>query len=269
MNRITGLAGLAALLATFVSSAHAANIFIQPRSQGGSYLYIVGDIVAGDEQRFAAFNPPPPVYVRPISLGGNPYVGMAIADMVWQRQYSTLSINKDVPYGGCASACTTIWLAGYHVIAEGNALLRFHSCFNAVTNQDDLQCDVDVAKGLMKYGYTQFQALHLADASPHEKPIAGTAAWAASMGFPIQYIAAFPGAEGNCTARWCIALPHQPTYPVRPTYPAYPVPPRPFVRPMYPYRPFVARPFVRPVYPFAQPFIARPFARSMPFVRRR
>jgi hypothetical protein len=43
------------------NAARAANVFWTPRQWGGSYLYITGKIVPGDEQTFASLNPRTPL----------------------------------------------------------------------------------------------------------------------------------------------------------------------------------------------------------------
>jgi len=69
LKRLAAVAAL--LLAVSVSSsAHAANIWTMPRRLGGSYIFIKGEIATGDDQTFAALNPPPPVFVRPSGPGG-------------------------------------------------------------------------------------------------------------------------------------------------------------------------------------------------------
>lgn len=184
-------------------------IYAQPRTLGpGSNIFIKGMIVPGDERKFAALNPPPPVYVRPIGPGGSEQAAFAIADMIWQRGYSTAILRND---GGCASACTTIWLSGRHVIVELNSDIEFHSCWSGDptqgTDHDDLACDLDVAAHLMKYGYTQFQAYQLAYAAPHRTTRLATVDWALNLGFHWQTLRAFPGAVDYCTARICVAVP--------------------------------------------------------------
>lgn len=181
------------------------HIYTQPRATGGTYIFIKGQIVPGDEQEFASLQPPEPVYVRPSGPGGNAATGLAIADIIWQRGYNTLLQNFD---GECASACTWIWLSGHHAIVQNSAILLFHSCYDTVTNQDSMECDADVAAHLIKYGYTQSQSLFLADPSTHTKLTLGTKELAAILGFTWQTIPSLsPGWGDNCTMRFCIGFP--------------------------------------------------------------
>ena len=195
---------LAALAASWmVGSAQAADIWVENRQSGGSYIFISGQIVNGDEKRFAALHPASPVYVRPSGSGGATYVALEIADTIWDRGYNTLLQNVDGP---CASACAFIWLSGRHVIVQNSARLYFHSCFDTQTNRDSMECDADVATHLLRYGYTKSQAWALATATPHTTARLGTKGWAASLGFQWQTLWSLFGANG-CTVRFCLLVP--------------------------------------------------------------
>jgi hypothetical protein len=182
----------------------AASIYSQSRFWGGTYLFVVGDILPGDERRFASFNPVPPVFVRPISLGGSVAPALAIADLIHARGYNTLVENND---GGCASACTIIWLSGRHVIIENSGLVAFHSCFNTVTQQDDMKCNTEIASHLVRFGYTRYQAWALATATPHESFRLGTKQWAYALGFRWQTLNYAFGGANACTAKFCLLWP--------------------------------------------------------------
>ena len=180
------------------------HIYTEARPWGGSYIFIKGEIVPGDDQTFESLHPPEPVFVRPIGPGGDVGAALGIADTIAQRGYSTLSVNAD---GLCGSACATIWLSGYahHAIAQSSAVLGFHSC--SKDGQDDMQCDFMIAEHLVQYGFTKMQAWALVGAAPHQGVRWGDLAWAQSLGFRWQTIRAFRGAEDYCTARLCIAVP--------------------------------------------------------------
>jgi hypothetical protein len=199
------LALASVLIAGFLASCwptHAANIYTVPRMWGGSYVFIVGEIISGDEITFARLNPPKPVYVRPIGPGGYVPTALAIADAIAGRGYNTIVQNND---GGCASACTIIWLSGRQVIVQNSGILRFHS--RASNGEDDLDCNAMVAKHLQSYGYTAFQAWQLSNAAPHEITRLGTKAWAASLGFRWQVVFSFPGWANACDAKFCMGVP--------------------------------------------------------------
>jgi hypothetical protein len=175
------LAIVAALAMLVTSTAHAANIYTRARPWGGSYIFIVGEIHPGDEIAFAHLDPPPPVYVRPIGPGG--VVPTALAtDLIHERHYNTVVQNNDTDgsgFRGCLSACTAIWLSGWHVLVQNSAILGFHSCYNRDENghaKDNLGCDAEIADHLQKYGYTAYQAWVLANASPNEIMRLGTKA---------------------------------------------------------------------------------------------
>jgi hypothetical protein len=202
------IAVIAALaIGGMADTAHAANIFSTPRPVGGgSYLYITGEIVPGDEQTFASLDPPAPVYVRPSGPGGNVRTALAIADTLVARGYRTMNARAD---GSCASSCAVIWLSGYatHAIADNNSLLGFHSCFDSDTNLDDLACDAMIARHLVSYGFTPQQAHAIAYISPHEHITQGTLALASSLGLAWQTLPNVNGHGDLCQARLCVTAP--------------------------------------------------------------
>lgn len=214
------LAAVAASL-TLTPTAHAANIWAQPRPAGyGSYIFIFGQINYGDDQKFATLNPPSPNYVRPKGPDGNVDAAIKIADMIHDRGYSTLVANRDYDlngFHGSASACSIIWLSGSHVLVQNSAYRRFHSCAspeevyvdgNGGNYKDSLGCDAMIYDHLIKYGYTNRQAQFLANAGPHETSVLGTKWLAHQLGFRWQTIPSwYPGAEDQCQAKFCLAFP--------------------------------------------------------------
>lgn len=196
------VASVLALASTVAPPAHAADIFAVPRPAGGTFIAIKGEIVPGDAQKFDSLNPVKPVYVVPSGPGGNVLAALAISDMIWQRGYNTLIGNGYT----CASACAIIWASGYshHAIAHYSSILRFHSC--ASYGQDDIQCDIMIARHLMKYGFTRTQAF-VAVATPHQTTLLGTKELAALLGFRWQWLPFGFGVADRCMARLCIIVP--------------------------------------------------------------
>jgi hypothetical protein len=192
---------LIAAVLCVASQTNAADIYTQNRTWGGTYIFIVGKIFPGDEHKFAALHPTPPVFVRPIGSGGYTTPALDIADMIWARGYKTLVENRD---GGCASACVIIWLSGRQVFVQNSGILQFHSCWNSETQQDDMECNAEVAKHLMVYGYTKYQAWSLATATPHETFRLGTKQWARELGFTWQTLNYYFGGANACTVRFCL-----------------------------------------------------------------
>ena len=141
---------------------------------------------------------------------------LAIADLIHERHYNTVVQNNDTDgsgFRGCLSACTAIWLSGWHVMVQNSAILGFHSCYNRDEDghtKDNLSCDAEIADHLQKYGYTAHQAWALANASPNEIMRLGTKAWAASLGFVWQTLPSRPwygGAGDYCQAKFCLMWP--------------------------------------------------------------
>jgi hypothetical protein len=186
------------------------HIWAQPRPWGGgTYINITGQIMPGDEQRFAAVaaSAVPPVYVRPSGPGGNVSAALAIGDMIAARGYNTMIDNGYE----CASACATIWASGYanHAMARSSSLLLFHSCYNYGhdgSSYDDPACNSRIIDHLLKWGFTRQQA-NWAVATPHWTASLATQPIGASLGLRAQYLSWAPGIGDYCRARLCIMVP--------------------------------------------------------------
>jgi hypothetical protein len=182
----------------------AADIYSEPRPRGGSYLFIEGRILPGDEQKFAGWNLTPPVYVRPSGPGGNVMTAFDIADTIQKRGYNTLLQNVD---GVCASACVLIWLAGRHAIVQNNGILCFHRAYDPQTGKSDIEFDRYAAGKLMSYGLNRQQAWTLVTTEmPDHDCQVGTKWWAVQMGFTWQTLWSLFGASG-CSAKFCLLVP--------------------------------------------------------------
>jgi hypothetical protein len=198
--------------------AEAANIWPEQRrgGLGGTYVHIDGEIVQGDEEHFAAvaLGAPRPVYVIPTGPGGSVGPALAISDMIAQSGFSTMAKNGV----SCASSCAWIWASGYshHAIAESNAIIRFHSCYDTTNGRDDEECNDEVVRHLMQYGLTQRQA-SFAVLAPHETTFVGTRNVAAALGLNWQWLNSGLGSADTCQARLCIYAPNRTATP-RPQY---------------------------------------------------
>ena len=75
---------------------------------------------------------PPGTYVSLSRPGGNLDVALDIGNIIQERGFSTLQVGRNGP---CASACALLMFSGHHVVVESNALLCFHTPYNANTKE--------------------------------------------------------------------------------------------------------------------------------------
>jgi hypothetical protein len=201
---------VAVLLAS--SSAHAANIWSQPRygGLGGTVIFISGRILPGDAKIFDTVSRTAiaPVYVQPSGPDGSAMTSLAIGDMIAERGFNTVAGNGYE----CISGCALIWASGYanHALAHNSSMIRFHSCASYEVadkyGRDDMECNTIIMKFLLKWGYTVLQA-RWAVLAPHETTLLATKGLAASLGFRWQWLWYFPGVGDSCRARLCIIVP--------------------------------------------------------------
>jgi hypothetical protein len=124
------LLGLAALIALPVANASAATIEVDHRCKDNpdncAVISIDGDIVDGDAKRFERVvkdSKAKEILVLLNSPGGKLVDAMDIGISVHENGYVTAVADKDV----CASACTTIWLAGKERLAAERSHIGFHA----------------------------------------------------------------------------------------------------------------------------------------------
>lgn len=125
-------AALAALVITAVAPATAANITVKknPQQQGNYWVFIEGDIVIGDHDKFVAVTKNIPVGRAAVMLtsdGGALYDGLDIGVEIKNKRFNTRA------NGTCASVCGLIWLAGVTRFADVNARIGFHGAYNTET----------------------------------------------------------------------------------------------------------------------------------------
>lgn len=190
-----------ALLVLLVSPAQAADIYAF-NFLGTTVIRIVGTIQPGDEQKFARFNHPYAV-VRPSGPGGVIGPAVEIGKMIWKRGYTTLVNRQD---GGCASACTIIWLSGRKSAIQINSILEFHTAYDKNTMQPSEEANQYLMDHLMSVGLTRRQASALTHAAPPQGVRDATLWWARELGFEWQNYLSYFG-TASCSARWCVGRP--------------------------------------------------------------
>lgn len=122
------LTGLAALLGSLCApDANAAQIQVYPAAaEKPAMIYLSGDIVPGDETKFAAIAAANSNAVLVLnSPGGSLKPALEIGKVTRLRGYTTV-VYKD---GVCASACALIWTAGTHRIIAGTGHIGFHASY--------------------------------------------------------------------------------------------------------------------------------------------
>jgi hypothetical protein len=125
----------AAALALLTTSAHAAQIWVNPAKEHGHVIHIKGDIEHGDAKQFAnvvgnAGVRPNDATVYLDSPGGYVMEGIVMARAIKKYGWNTY-VGKDT---ACASMCAVIWLAGKTRFINEDGRVGFHSATNAKLN---------------------------------------------------------------------------------------------------------------------------------------
>ena len=188
------------MLLWLVSPAKAADIYSY-NNWGTTIIRIDGMIQPGDEKQFARLKYDNAV-VRLSGPGGAVGPAVEIGKMIWKRGYTTLVNRRD---GGCASACTIIWLSGRKSAVQINATLAFHSAYVGETGQVSEEANAYIMDHLMSVGLTQKQAWALTHAAPPQGERDATLWWARELAFTWQEY--FSINTALCSARWCVGRP--------------------------------------------------------------
>jgi hypothetical protein len=184
------------------SPAQAADIYAY-NYLGTTVIRIDGLIQPGDEQKFAKLNYAPPVTVRPSGPGGDVVTAIDIGKMIWKRGYTALVYRID---GGCASACTIIWLSGRKSAIQINSILEFHTAYDRQTGQAREEANQYIMDHFRSVGLTNRQAWALTHAAPPQRVRDATLWWARELGFEWQDYFSYFG-TASCSARWCVGRP--------------------------------------------------------------
>ena len=116
-----------ALTALFGNAAQAATITAETED-GTTTIYVMGEIVSGDEETFRRYaTQHPDANVGLWSPGGSLVTALEIGRMVHLNRYSTVVV-KDYE---CASACALIWIAGATRIIEEGGKVGFHAGYRS------------------------------------------------------------------------------------------------------------------------------------------
>ncbi len=126
-------------------------------------------------------------------------IAIRIGRMVRAKGFDT----RITIYGGCASACTLIWLSGRHAIVQRNSLLGFHAA--SLNGQYSPEGTAIVADYLREIGMTAGQIDYMTSAAPSDVQWA-TEGDALALGFRVQVVPSL-GGWNSCNWRFCLAIP--------------------------------------------------------------
>jgi YARHG domain len=120
-------------------------------TDGQTVVYVAGEIVEGDDVRFAAFlrAHPDTAAVGLNSPGGAVVPALAIGRLIRRHHLDTSTGYEQL----CASACALIWLAGENRIAWAKSSIGFHAASNIVTGREGLGSAL-VGKYLGELGFS-------------------------------------------------------------------------------------------------------------------
>jgi hypothetical protein len=126
------LAAVAAVIA--ITSADAATFTRKNAPDGGTYVFVSGELKKGDGEKFSAYVKDlfgTPVGIVLNSPGGMLGDGILIGAIVNDQKWNTSVPSENV----CASACTFIWLAGGRRFAGQSAHIGFHGVYDEKTKR--------------------------------------------------------------------------------------------------------------------------------------
>jgi hypothetical protein len=154
------------LLMLFDMRGHAATIKAAS-DNGNALILVVGEIMGGDDERFAtvAASEPDDVTVLLESPGGNLVAGLRIGSAIRMRAWTTVVADGST----CASACGLMWLGGVRRIVGRGAQVGFHAAW--VEGPDGVKHEVGNGNALVgsylgRLGLTDDAVVYLTSASP-------------------------------------------------------------------------------------------------------
>lgn len=152
-------------LVCFAASSEAATFAVSDDENGNRIISIKGEIVAGDDLKFApiiANREQVTVYLA--SNGGDTLAAMAIGRMIRSNKFAT-----DVPSGAlCTSACGLIWIAGDRRSLSAIAKVGFHGAFRRINGKMVISSEGNALVGayIAEMGYSAAAIVYFTQAPP-------------------------------------------------------------------------------------------------------
>lgn len=184
MKRIHGITTAVLIAAVVATPALAANFDVLPAGDGFTMIFLRGEIVEGDADRFYEIaRGVPRATVVLESLGGSVYEGLSIAAEVRIRDYATLVLEGD----GCFSICAVIWVASKRRYMAPKAAIGAHAAFNADNRSESGVANAEIGAFLNEVGLNREAIRYFTLANPDEfSPITPQVAQALSIDVRVQ-----------------------------------------------------------------------------------
>jgi hypothetical protein len=149
--------------------ASAAKFLIVSRDAGSASVFISGEIVRGDSDKFkqviaSTGRTDDKILVRLNSDGGVLLDGLSIGEYVRNRGLSTFVPQDAV----CSSVCAMIWLAGKYRVVAPKAHIGFHAAYNGTTNEEKGNLNAVVGSYLRDLGMSVGAIWYMTSAAPDE-----------------------------------------------------------------------------------------------------
>lgn len=144
------LTTVASILATApINFATAAEIDSTRLGNGREVIFVIGEVKAGDEEKFRDLSLKfPDAVIAFDSPGGAVRPALEIGRLISLRSYPTVVLDKGI----CASACALMWLAGVPRFLEPGGRLGFHASYRDV---DGRRIESGVANALVGHYLSQ------------------------------------------------------------------------------------------------------------------
>jgi len=162
---MTKLLATTAMVLALAAPAHAADIWAK-NLDGIQYIFLRGDIVVGDSDKFnrIAASLPPRTVVMMGSDGGVVIEGLTIGQTIRSKQFYTLVPRTAT----CASICGFMWLAGISRYATDESRIGFHGAYNADTNKTTSGGNALIGAYLGQLGFDLKTIYHLTSTAPNK-----------------------------------------------------------------------------------------------------
>jgi membrane-bound ClpP family serine protease len=155
-----------ALLTVFtVVKAEAATITVNPPEHGMTLIAVTGEIVPGDDRRFAEIARSAKSELVVVNLsgpGGDLAAGLRIGTTIHDRGWTT-RVPKD---SRCNSTCAYIWIAGIQRGVTTTSYIGFHAAYDRATQQESGAGNAVLGSYLTKLGLNYDGIAYLTTSGP-------------------------------------------------------------------------------------------------------
>jgi hypothetical protein len=155
----------ACLLFLSIAKAGAANFSTLKTSDGSDFVFVSGDLIVGDSQRFEKIvRLKAKVVVFFDSDGGSVLEGLSIGEIIRLKGLATVVANDS----RCASSCALAWLGGIKRYAGSQSKIGFHAAYSEQTMRESGVANALIGAYLNKIGLGYEAVTYITSPALHE-----------------------------------------------------------------------------------------------------